>query len=165
MTRFSLVFPACIAALATGTVVAVEPAPLVVTARTRATDGPGEAREERRTLDPARCAVVICDVWDDHWCRASAARCDAIAKKMVPVVEAARKRGMTIIHCPSDCMAFYADHPARKRTLALPMVEPPADKKLPDPPLPVDDSDSGCDDAVTPAFRKAWTREHPAPPR
>ena len=26
-------------------------------------------------IDPAKCAVVVCDMWDDHWCKSAAARC------------------------------------------------------------------------------------------
>jgi hypothetical protein len=35
---------------------------------------------------------------------------------------------------------------------------------MPDPPLPVDASDGGCDDDAPREQRRAWTREHPAVP-
>jgi hypothetical protein len=69
---------------------------------------------------------------------------------------------MTLIHCPSDCLGFYADHPARKRAAATPKAAPPPDRDLPDPPLPIDDSDGGCDDVPPPPSRKAWSRQHAA---
>ncbi len=115
----------------------------------------------RRTVEPAKAAVVICDMWDDHWCKSAATRCDALAKAAGPLIDELRRDGMTIIHCPSDCMAFYKDHPARKRALAVKPTAPPRSKELPNPPLPIDDSDGGCDDGPTP-FRKAWTRQHVA---
>jgi nicotinamidase-related amidase len=115
-----------------------------------------------RRLDPATTAVVVCDMWDDHWCPSAAKRCGELAKQAEPVLAAARERGVTIIHAPSDCMKFYADHPARKRTLAVKRVETPKPLDLPSPPLPVDDSDGGCDDDPPPKTRKAWTRQHPA---
>jgi hypothetical protein len=59
------------------------------------------------------------------------------------------------------CSRPGKDHPARKRALAVRLTEPPKPKRLPDPPLPIDDSDGGCDDGPTP-FRKAWTRQHAA---
>ena len=46
-------------------------------------------------------------------------------------------------------------------SLAVKPTEPPRPKELPNPPLPIDDSDGGCDDGPTP-FRKAWTRQHAA---
>ncbi|HSQ55536.1 MAG TPA: isochorismatase family protein, partial [Gemmata sp.] len=113
-------------------------------------------------LDPARTAVVVCDMWDDHWCKSASARCAELAKKADPVLKACRESGMTIIHCPSDCMKFYEDHPARKRMLSVKKVEPPKAKDLPNPPLPVDDSDGGCDDEKPAKQFKAWSRQHAA---
>jgi nicotinamidase-related amidase len=129
----------------------------VVTTETRY-----EAVEFPTRIDPAKTAVVVCDMWDDHWCKSAAKRCAELAKQADPVLKAARDRGMTIIHAPSDCMNFYADHPARKRTLAVKKVELPKPKDIPSPPLPVDDSDGGCDDAAPAKQFRAWTREHPA---
>ncbi len=117
--------------------------------------------QQYRMIDPTKSAVVICDMWDDHWCAAAAKRCDVLAKTTAPLIEELRKAGATIIHCPSDCMAYYKDHPARKRALAVKATEPTKNKVLPDPPLPIDDSDGGCDDGKTP-FRKAWTKQHEA---
>ncbi|WP_238602792.1 isochorismatase family protein [Fimbriiglobus ruber] len=118
--------------------------------------------EQIITLNPKACAVVICDMWDNHWCASAAKRCDVLAKKAGPVVEAARKAGMTVIHCPSDCMGFYADHPARKRAQAVKVTPPPAAKDLPNPPLPIDDSDGGCDDAGPSKQFRAWKKQHDA---
>jgi hypothetical protein len=59
-------------------------------------------------------------------------------------------------------MAFYTDHPARKRMQAVEKVAPPKGLDRPDPPLPIDDSDGGCDDEKSPRFSKAWTRQHAA---
>ena len=120
------------------------------------------AHDTKRGLDPAKTAVVICDMWDDHWCKSAAERCDALAKRAAPVVIAARKAGMTIIHCPSDTMDFYKDSPARRRAKDVKKVEPPKPKVIDAPALPIDDSDGGCDDADPPKFRKAWTRQHKA---
>ena len=115
-----------------------------------------------RRVAPVKSALILCDVWDDHWCKAAATRCDGLAKQIAEVVADARARGFTIIHCPSDTMAFYTDSPARKRAQAAPTVAPPKNKDLPDPPLPIDDSDGGCDDIVPLKPFKAWTRQHAA---
>lgn len=115
-----------------------------------------------RTIDPKKTAVVVCDMWDDHWCKSAAKRCAGLAGQMEPVLKAARERGITVVHAPSDCMKFYESHPARKRMLAVSKVDLPRSKDLPSPPLPVDDSDGGCDDAPPAKFSKAWARQHPA---
>ncbi|MCU0705108.1 MAG: isochorismatase family protein [Fimbriiglobus sp.] len=115
-----------------------------------------------KVIDPKTTAVVICDMWDDHWCKAASARCDALAKKAAPVVEGLRKAGATIIHCPSDTMDFYKDSQARRRAKETPKANPPKSNDLPSPPLPIDDSDGGCDDIPQPNSRKAWSRQHTA---
>jgi nicotinamidase-related amidase len=106
-------------------------------------------------------ALLLCDVWDQHWCRAAATRVDAMAPRMNRVVERARACGAQIIHAPSDTMAFYAGTPARQRALVLPHLAPPPPLARPDPPLPIDDSDGGCDSGETPG-QEPWTRQHPA---
>jgi len=120
------------------------------------------AKYSVQTIDPAKSAIVICDMWDDHWCRSAAARCDKLAKEAAPVIAAARKAGFTIIHCPSDTMDFYKDSQARQRAKDIKKTEPPKPKAIEAPALPIDDSDGGCDDAVAPKFSKAWTRQHKA---
>lgn len=115
-----------------------------------------------KTIDPKTTAVVICDMWDDHWCKSAAGRCDALAKKAAPVVDALRTAGATVIHCPSDCMDFYKDTKARQRAKDAKAVAPPKEKDIPCPALPIDDTDGGCDDDPQPKFSKAWTREHKA---
>jgi nicotinamidase-related amidase len=113
-------------------------------------------------LDAPGTAVIVCDMWDDHWCKKAAERCAELAKTAEPVLKACREKGMTIIHCPSDCMDFYKDHAARKRMLAVKKVDSPKSKDLPNPPLPVDDSDGGCDDEKPAKQFKAWKRQHAA---
>ena len=111
---------------------------------------------------PGECAIVICDMWDKHWCPSATKRCDALARKVAPMIDSARDQGMTIIHCPSDTMKFYATHAARQRAKSIQPVKLPQDKKLPDPPLPIDDSDGGCDDVPQPNSYRAWTSQHEA---
>src|SRR3954469_24685360 len=93
----------------------------------------------QKTLPAQATAVIVCDMWDKHWCSGATARVNVIAKQMAPFLEAARKRGIQIIHAPSETMAFYEDMPQRKRMLALAKVEPPSPLTLTDPPLPIDD--------------------------
>ncbi|MGV3724037.1 MAG: isochorismatase [Actinomycetota bacterium] len=115
-----------------------------------------------RDLPPSETALLICDMWDRHWCASATRRCDALARRMAPVVEAARARGIQIIHAPSDCMEFYKDTPQRKRMKEAPTATPPTALEIPEPPLPIDDSDGGCDDQPQERSFRAWKRQHPA---
>jgi nicotinamidase-related amidase len=141
-------------------------APLSLTLRSRVEtfkgSGVWDEATVRKEFAGAETALVICDMWDKHWCDCATRRCDALAKKAATVVEALRKKGVTIIHCPSDCMAYYKDAPQRKAILAVPKATLPKPRAIPDAPLPIDDSDGGCDDEKSKKSYRAWTRQHPA---
>ena len=120
-------------------------------------------REEivRRTIPATQVAVVVCDMWDNHWSRGAAERVEAMAPRMNEVLHAARAKGVYIIHAPSDTMSYYAETPARRRMRAAPYISPPPEADRPAPPLPIDDSDGGSDTGETEEIR-VWTRQHPA---
>ncbi len=105
-------------------------------------------------------ALLLCDVWNGHWCRGAVERLDAMIERMDAVVRAVRAAGGLIVHAPSDTMDFYANALARQRALAAPQVAPPPNAERPDPPLPVDASDHGSDTGETETY-KAWNRQHP----
>jgi len=113
------------------------------------------------TIASSRTAIIITDMWDKHWCRGATNRVEQIAQRMEPVLEKARQAGILIIHAPSETMDFYANTPGRLLAQNAPQLTPPEELKLKDGPLPIDDSDEGCD---TPGDKphKAWTRENPA---
>ncbi len=117
-----------------------------------------------RGLDPEHTALVLCDVWDHHWCGSAEDRVALLARKIQPFVALARSRGILIVHAPSETMSYYAQNPARIKILDMPALDPPAALALTDPPLPIDDSDGGCDaknNKLAPNTR-VWTRENPA---
>lgn len=150
--------------------VAADAGKLVLQARTRTETKKESGRwhvvTKQLDWDPKKTAIVICDMWDKHWCEHATNRVGEMAPRMNEVVTAARKQGVLIIHCPSDTMDFYKDTPQRKLAQQAPMVE----AKVPlqrwckiDPkhegPLPVDDSTGGCDDNPAAKNYKAWSRQ------
>ncbi|MBN1418963.1 MAG: isochorismatase family protein [Planctomycetes bacterium] len=114
-----------------------------------------------RKLPAARAAILVCDMWNRHWCRGATERVDAMAPRMNAAIGAAREAGIRIIHAPSETMGFYADRLQRRRMQAVPRIAPPAPLALSDPALPIDASDGGCDTDEKPWYM-AWTRQHPA---
>ncbi|MDQ6700612.1 MAG: isochorismatase family protein [Acidobacteriota bacterium] len=109
------------------------------------------------TFPVGETAILICDMWDKHWCSGAGRRVDALARKMAPVIDLARAHHVQIVHAPSEVMQFYKDMPQRLSIQQIPKAEPPAPLGLTDPPLPIDDSLGGCD--TNDKFYKAWTRE------
>ena len=126
-------------------------------------DETGHARwqivETEEAWPAEKTALLLCDVWDDHWSQGASERVAAMVPRMDEVVRTLRARGVQIIHAPSGTMDFYADTPARRRMLGASRIEPPPDCAHADPPLPIDDSDGGSDTGETP-WHKAWRRQH-----
>ncbi len=119
-----------------------------------------EAARFEREFSTRETAVVICDMWDNHWCAGATRRVNELARRMEPVLEVCRAAGILIVHAPSETMDFYKDYPQRRVMQHLTPVTPPAGRMLTSPALPIDDSDGGCD---TPGNteHQAWTRENP----
>ncbi len=114
--------------------------------------------ETTTEYQPSKSALILCDMWDRHWCRGANERLAPIVEKARPLLNAARRNGMVIIHAPSDTMDFYRDAPQRRAALATPRAGPPVPLNITAPPLPIDDSGGGCDTGDK-SF-KAWTRQH-----
>jgi nicotinamidase-related amidase len=144
-----------------------------LTLQLRSRSKSGEASTKTVSWDPKETAFVICDMWDDHWCKGAAQRVVELAGPMNRMIADARSRGVFIVHAPSTCTGFYKDSPARKRAQQSPKAPPPAPLSTkerwgtawcwPDPArepdLPIDDSDMGCDCKAKCTIREAWTRQ------
>jgi hypothetical protein len=148
--------------------------PLTLTLRSRA-KADGAISEKTQTWDPAKTAIIVCDMWDDHWCRSAARRVTELAEPMNAMLATARKKGIFIIHAPSSVTEFYKGTPQRRLAQTAPFAKTPVplatsprwgtawcwtDPKR-EAVLPVDDSDMGCSctdrkcEIVPP-----WKRQH-----
>lgn len=114
---------------------------------------------ERATLNASNTALILCDVWDMHWCAPASERLDALVPRMEEVVRACRAAGIAVIHAPSDTMAFYEGTIPRRRMQEAPQAPAPQEQKCETPRLPIDDSDGGCTDNNLEPY-SAWTRQH-----
>ena len=130
---------------------------LELTARYRqASDEPGGAvRAAEKTLhwDPDKTAIIICDMWNAHWCKGATRRVAEMAPRMNEVIGSARERGVLIVHAPSGTLDHYKDRPQRAAALAAPDAPDLPDQidewcsEQPDRDAgyPIDQSDGGCD--------------------
>jgi nicotinamidase-related amidase len=132
-------------------------------------------QEKRVTWAPKKTATIVCDMWDDHWCKSAAGRVAELAGPMNQMLRTARSRGVFIIHSPSTVTTYYKDTPQRLRARQAPASPTPV--PLATSPrwgtawcwpvakheavLPIDDSDMGCDCQVKCTIRDAWTRQIP----
>lgn len=144
-----------------------------VTLRTRTPPKPDAQNSEPRIVDAlwkaSETAIIICDMWDDHYCLSSAQRVAAMAPRMNAVITEARNHGAVIVHAPSGCMDQYEETPHRRRMQQAPHAEPPLpigkwcylDPSV-EPELPIDDSKSPCDDPVERERVRFYSRQHEA---
>ncbi|MBN2476759.1 MAG: isochorismatase family protein [Pirellulales bacterium] len=117
--------------------------------------------------DPRKTAVVICDMWDQHWCKSATARVAEMAPRMNALISVAREQGALIVHCPSGTLDFYKDTPGRKLARQAPAVEPRVplqgwcslDVQREGQRLPIDDSDGGCPCQPPCPGGHPWTRQ------
>ena len=153
------------------TSILAEPLQLHIRRQIESAPNSGEWRTEEKTVqwDSKKTAIIICDMWDKHWCKGASERVAEMAPRMNEVVKTARARGVFIIHSPSDTMKFYEGTPQRKRAQEAPIAIPPIPLQrwckldpAKEPALPIDDSDGGCDDNPQCKTYTAWKREFPA---
>jgi nicotinamidase-related amidase len=144
-----------------------KPGRLLLHARSRTGDLVVQQRE--LVFNVAETAIIICDMWDNHYCQNSAKRVAELAERMNRVVGAARQIGVQIIHAPSGTMDVYAGTPYRLRMMRAPKVTPPVPilsscplDRVREGELPIDDVTQPCDDqTVGPAVRR-YNRENAA---
>src|SRR5690348_14774951 len=91
---FAALSPAVPATLATAR--AVEPLRLRLRSRVETAAGSGQFQVTagEAEWDPAKTAIVVCDMWDQHWCRGATDRVAEMAPRMNEVLKEARRRGV-----------------------------------------------------------------------
>jgi nicotinamidase-related amidase len=129
--------------------------------------------EKALVWNPNRTALIVVDMWDDHWCKGAAKRVSELAAPMNKFIAEARRRGVLVVHCPSTCIDFYSGSAARKRAFEAPQAKPPIKlatsqrwgtawdwpDKSREPELPIDDSDMGCDCETKCEIVPPWKRQ------
>ena len=116
----------------------------------------------------SQTAIIICDMWDQHWCSRATERVAELAPAIDTFARAARKKGILIVHAPSSNVDYYEEHAARKNALSAPeatnIPEKMGDwqhgldgenKDL----WPIDQSDGGCDSDPPDPQGHPWTKQ------
>lgn len=143
-------------------------APAHLRLRARSRDA-SRAREFDLYWEPRESAIIVCDMWNGHYCLNAARRVAAMAPRMNEVLKGARALGVHIIHAPSGTMTEYASLPQRRKMTEVKPATPPVeigkwcyfDAKA-EAELPIDDKTQPCDDDVVGEAVKRFTRQHDA---
>ena len=136
--------------------------------RKKADDGKVVSETTKVQWKVSETVIIICDMWDDHYCKLAAQRVSDMVPRMNKVLTAARAHGALIIHAPSGCMNVYKDTPYRKRAETAPYAKPPfalqgwcyLDPKT-EAEMPVDVSKGACDDPVPHKAVRHFSKQHP----
>lgn len=152
-----------------------QPLNLELRSRSRDAESTAGPRTQSVQWDPAETAIVVCDMWDRHWCRSAERRVGELVPAVNRFLDAGRARGVLVIHAPSSVVDFYEQTPARSLAKSAPFAPTPS--PLSTSPrwgtawcwtdgkhegvLPIDDSDMGCDCAEKCPIEPPWTRQHP----
>jgi nicotinamidase-related amidase len=124
-----------------------------------------ETLEETAHYSEAETAIVIVDMWDQHWSTGATRRCGVLAEKINEVAKWARARGILVVHAPSDTMGFYEGTEARNRFLSVKQLDIiPEPVTIKDYPQPVDSSDGGSDSDMVDEYAPGtgvWKRQTP----
>ena len=104
---------------------------VVETRRQQKAEGSNEFQEVVRKAEwnPRHTAIIVCDMWNDHTCQGAAARVAEMAPAVNRTLQAARDKGVFIIHAPSGTMAMYDDTPQRRRAIEAPFAKAPVEIK------------------------------------
>ncbi|MDR3228855.1 MAG: hypothetical protein LBT53_05530 [Puniceicoccales bacterium] len=155
--------------------VPAESAPLRISLRQRVTsdwkeDKPGLMLVSRvEDWKPAETAIIVCDMWDKHWCTNCTARVAEMAHALDATLAAAREKGVLIVHAPSECMGAYADAPQRAVALKYSRLAQTREVAQSGQPLasekgrhfPIDANDGGCDCPKKCKVGYIWKKEIP----
>lgn len=114
-----------------------------------------------KSLPADKIAIIVCDMWDNHWSKGAVDRVEALLPRMEAVISNARAKGVHIIHAPSETTSVYAGTPARQRAMDAPFIPLPPMQEHSEPDFPIDHSDGGSDTGE-PQWYYAWSRQHPA---
>lgn len=130
-------------------------------------NGEFELINTREDWNSQETAIIVCDMWDKHWCKGASKRVAEIAPYMNEVIKEARDKGIFIIHAPSSVTDFYEGHPARLRAQNAPLADNhPAEIKSwctwlgeeEAEVYPIDQSDGGCACGDCNSYN-AWSRQ------
>jgi nicotinamidase-related amidase len=136
--------------------------------RPKTADGAFQVVERTVDWDAAATAIIVCDMWDGHYCKSAARRVNVMVPRMNEVLSHARDHGVQIIHAPSGVIYNYEDTPYRERLKRAKAVKPPVPiaawchlDPAKEPPMPVETEKCSCDDPIVGSAVRRFNFQHP----
>lgn len=66
------------------------------------------------SFDPQKTAVIVSDMWEQHWCKGATKRVGELAPRMNALIQQLRDMGVKIIFCPSGTETVYKNYKQKK---------------------------------------------------
>ena len=82
-------------------------------------------RSQPKQPDGTFAALIVCDMWNDHWCKSAVRRVTEMAGPMNDMLKITRAKGVFFIHAPSSVTDSYKETPARKLAQSAPFATTP----------------------------------------
>ena len=147
-------------------------APFILDVRSRVETSPQSESykivSERVEWDPSETAVIVCDMWDRHWCKGATERVAQMAPAIDRFISSARGQGALVIHAPSGVTGYYQGHQGRRLAQKAPAVADPPDgidqwnswiSEREEAAYPIDQSDGGCDCKPRCSESQPWRKQ------
>jgi nicotinamidase-related amidase len=125
-------------------------------------DDSGEIIVTQKTFHGSQLALLVVDTWNSHPDSEMASRVASLVPRMNQALDAARDLGITVIFCPSDCLADFDGTSYRNSIMNLPYQQT-GDNGFNPPLPPYTDSIVGNmvpPSKAVPAY-PMWTHQHP----
>lgn len=119
---------------------------------------------EIQEWNPKETAIIVCDMWNQHWCKGATGRVTEMAPVLNSVLSIGREKGVLIVHAPSGTMAYYEKHQARKaaKKYGKATKEPVGKEILASEKgavWPIDQKDGGCNCTIECKQGTVWTHQ------
>ncbi|KKN14992.1 hypothetical protein LCGC14_0990510 [marine sediment metagenome] len=106
--------------------------------------------------------LLVCDVWDNHYCKDLQRRMGPLAERIDKFASIVRQRGGHVLHCPSQTVdTYYNSWPQRKTMRKYPFARPVISEKMQTVKLPLDTTlTTGCPDIPPCPVHSDFTKQH-----
>ncbi len=109
-----------------------------------------------------KTVLLICDVWDTHWCADLRRRTESLAGRINDFTKIVRQLGGRVLHCPSETVdSYYGDWAQRKAMGSYPKARATVSQEMQQVSLPLDTTHTmGCPDLPPCRWHTEFTKQH-----
>ncbi len=106
--------------------------------------------------------LLICDVWDNHYCKDLRRRIELLVERIDKFASIVRQRGGRVLHCPSETVDTYYDSWSQREAMRdYPSIGITVSEQMRTVELPLDTTlTTGCPDMPPCRIHSEFTKQH-----